>query len=167
MIVDGTLQAVHRHLWDGKKECYFIRVGPVMGVHMAQTVILYWTAKGTEPCGSVQSQTVLPTLLGIPQAVTEDLDWEQKLQDAANMAETIYQPDSFFSPPPPCLFSVLLSAAGCNSLLKVPCNCSRWVEPTVSSHPKQGEKKAVFPYCSLLKRHPKTLPAFPKREPLG
>lgn len=66
---------------------------------MAQTVILYWTVKGTEPCGSVQFQTVLPTLMGISQAVTKDLDWEQKLQDAANMTETIYQSGSFPLPP--------------------------------------------------------------------
>lgn len=73
-----------------RKNLVFIRVGVVKGVHMASTVILYWSVKGTEPCGSVQCQTVLPALMGISQAVTEDLDWEQKLRDAANMAETIY-----------------------------------------------------------------------------
>lgn len=45
---------------------------------------------GTEPCGSAQCQTVLHTLMGISPAVTEDLDWEQKLRDTAYMAETIY-----------------------------------------------------------------------------
>lgn len=43
-----------------------------------------------EPCGSVHCQTVFRTLMGISQAVTEDLDWEQKLRNAANMAENNY-----------------------------------------------------------------------------
>lgn len=59
------------------------------------------------------------------------------------------------------LFSLLLfnlvNVAGCSSLLKVPCNCSRWVEPTLPTHPKQGEKKDSIPYCSQLKKkHSKT-----------
>lgn len=73
-----------------RKDLVFIRVGAVKGVHTVSTVILYRSVKGTEPCGNAQCQTVLHTLMGISQAVTEDLDWEQKLRDTANMAETIY-----------------------------------------------------------------------------
>lgn len=61
----------------------------------------------------------------------------------------------------------LVKVAGCGSLLKVPWNCSRWVEPTLPTHLKQEKNKnsvSVLLTVKKKKKHPKTLPALPKQQ---